>query len=300
MRKLMFTTFCFLLITCAHAQQDSAFATVKYKLTHISDTTWPENPQITNYILYLGKNLSSYTNYDRELAMSKGGGNVISGGTISSLGAVAVTATNIPASGARGSSSSQAEMIASMGNIYRKLNEGKMVNMEYTYGQLFAVEDNLPEINWTISQDTKAIMGLQCQKATADFRGRTYEAWFCAALPYMNGPWKLNGLPGLIIEASDTKKEVVFSFVGFENLEEKKPIGISTLASKASPKEFKQYKEALEKDSKAMAGSSVTSGGMITVRGTLAIGADGKPPRFRQMNNPIEKETKKETARGDK
>jgi hypothetical protein len=112
-------------------------------------------------------------------------------------------------------------------------------------------------------------------------------------LPYSNGPWKLNGLPGLIIEAADTKREVIFSFVGFENLEEKKLVEITPLASKTSPKDFKQYKEALEKDSKAMAGSAVAAGGMISVRGMLAVGPDGKPPRFRQMNNPIEKEAKK-------
>lgn len=292
MRKLMLPLLGFILTASVHAQSDTAFATVKYKLTHVSDTTWPENPLVTNYILYIGKNLSNYTNLDREEGMKKGGGSIITGGTVN-MGGGAITVSNAPSGSRSAVPNAQTEMIAAMGNIYRKPNEGKMTIMEYTYGQLFAVEEQLPEIKWDIKQDTKEIMGLQCQKAVGDFRGRTYEAWFTTALPYMNGPWKLNGLPGLIIEAYDTKKEVVFSFVSFENLEEKKPITVSTLAAKASPKEFKQYKEALERDSKAMAGSSVTSGGM-TVQGRLlgSVGPDGKPARYRGYNNPIEKDTK--------
>jgi GLPGLI family protein len=284
---LLFSVLCF----TGYAQSDSAFATVKYKLTHISDTTWPENPQVTNYILYLGKKLTNYTNFDREESMRKNGGGL---SDIVVGGAAQVSVSGVSnASAGSNMQGSQRDRIAAMGNIYKKVNEGKLLTIEYTYGQLFAVEDQMPEINWSIQPDTKEIMGLPCQKAVGDFRGRTYEAWFCSQLPYSNGPWKLNGLPGLIIEAADTKREVIFSFVGFENLEEKKLVEVTPLASKTSPKEFKQYKEALEKDSKAMAGSTVAAGGVISVRGMLAVGPDGKPPRFRQMNNPIEKEVKK-------
>jgi GLPGLI family protein len=284
MRKILPVLLCMMIGSFAHAQSDSAFATVKYKLTHISDTTWPENPAVTNYILYLGKNLSNYTNFDREEGLRKSmGGNLgvittISGGNVVSSGG-----SRTPV---------QTELASSIGNIYKKLSDSKLVTIEYPYGQLFAIEDKMPEINWSIQPDTKEILGLQCQKAVADFRGRTYEAWFTSQLPYSNGPWKLGGLPGLIIEAADTKREVIFSFVSFENLEEKKAIGITALASKTTPKEFKQFKEATEKDNKAMVGSA-TASGRIMVTGSLAAGPDGKIPRFRAMNNPIEKEIKK-------
>ena len=50
------------------------------------------------------------------------------------------------------------------------------------------------------------------QKAECDFRGRHYIAWFNPKIPIPDGPWKLRGLPGLIIEAYDEKKHVQFNF----------------------------------------------------------------------------------------
>ncbi|MDF2382726.1 GLPGLI family protein [Nostoc ellipsosporum NOK] len=68
----------------------------------------------------------------------------------------------------------------------------------------------LTTINWKLGTDKKMIAGYNCQKATGDFGGRTFEAWFTPDLPYAFGPWKLNGLPGLILSANDTKNELVF------------------------------------------------------------------------------------------
>lgn len=65
------------------------------------------------------------------------------------------------------------------------------------------VTDNYPELNWVISTEKKNVIGYSCLKATANYRGRTWVAWFSPdiAMPY--GPWKLHGLPGLILEAYD-------------------------------------------------------------------------------------------------
>jgi GLPGLI family protein len=85
----------------------------------------------------------------------------------------------------------------------------------------YLIEEEIPMINWAILPDTKDIKGLSCQKATARFRGRNYTAWFCNQLPFNNGPWKLGGLPGLIIEAADDRNEVVFNFAGYEDISHK-------------------------------------------------------------------------------
>ena len=74
------------------------------------------------------------------------------------------------------------------------------------------VVDTLPEIEWQLTAETKTIDSISCQKAIGKFRGRTYSAWYAKEIPVAVGPWKLHGLPGLIVEAEDSLGEVKFIF----------------------------------------------------------------------------------------
>ncbi|WP_051633095.1 GLPGLI family protein [Thermonema rossianum] len=77
------------------------------------------------------------------------------------------------------------------------------------YGQ-YAYEEVI-QINWQpYPNETKEILGFKCYKAEGDFRGRHYIVWYCPDLPYPYGPWKLHGLPGLILEAHDDLNQVNF------------------------------------------------------------------------------------------
>lgn len=76
-----------------------------------------------------------------------------------------------------------------------------------------SVEDNWVVINWEIKNNYKTIQGYTCQKAKGKFRGRTYKVWFTKEIPLPYGPWKLFGLPGLILEAKDTRGQVKFKLV---------------------------------------------------------------------------------------
>lgn len=66
------------------------------------------------------------------------------------------------------------------------------------------LKDDYPNLKWEISQEEKVIGKYKCIKATTNYRGRVWVAWFTPDLPINYGPWKLYGLPGLIVEASDS------------------------------------------------------------------------------------------------
>ncbi|MDR6300538.1 GLPGLI family protein [Mesonia maritima] len=69
----------------------------------------------------------------------------------------------------------------------------------------YVVKDNWLEINWKIYEEHKEILGYKVQKAEGYFRGRKYIVWFTKEISYPYGPWKLFGLPGVILESYDSK-----------------------------------------------------------------------------------------------
>lgn len=96
---------------------------------------------------------------------------------------------------------------------YRK--ENRLVS-NARFKSNFTHREKLPEINWKITNETKKIEDVEVTKATAHFRGRNYTAWFASGIPVPLGPWKLHGLPGLILEAYDDDKEILFVFKKLE------------------------------------------------------------------------------------
>jgi GLPGLI family protein len=72
------------------------------------------------------------------------------------------------------------------------------------------------ELAWAIGDSTKIVLGYECFMATADYHGRRWTAWFAPEIPVQDGPWKLRGLPGLILEAYEPKGHHHFTADGIE------------------------------------------------------------------------------------
>lgn len=77
----------------------------------------------------------------------------------------------------------------------------------------FEYTEEIPEIVWTLTPYTDTILGYSCVEAKAEFRGRNWTVWFASDIPVNYGPWKLSGLPGLILKAEDDDKFFTFEAI---------------------------------------------------------------------------------------
>ena len=100
--------------------------------------------------------------------------------------------------------------------------------------------------NWKIESEKSKIGEYQAQKATTEFGGRKWTAWFSEDLPFQDGPYKFYGLPGLIVKIEDANQNYSWVLKGnktIENWEEE------TYAEKLN-KQFGQRINNLEVDRK--------------------------------------------------
>lgn len=106
----------------------------------------------------------------------------------------------------------------------------------------------------------------KCIKATADYHGRKWTAWFAPEIPVQDGPWKLGGLPGLIMEA--TTDDGKYSFVATGIQQVAKAIGSVYLADsyeKTDRKSFLKAKRAFFEN--PLGNLNAQFGGGITISG---------------------------------
>lgn len=83
--------------------------------------------------------------------------------------------------------------------------------MEVWYDNELLVKEVGLAWQWDLKDEVKKIGKFNCQKASSTFRGREYTAWFTEEIPVPYGPWKFQGLSGLILEIYD--KDRVFHIV---------------------------------------------------------------------------------------
>lgn len=102
------------------------------------------------------------------------------------------------------------------GMLTHKIREGRKDEPSFYYNKndefyfsevwektsIIVKEDDF-DWNWKLHKETKKIGDFNCQKATIKFRGRNYTAWFTNEIPIRYGPWKFQGLSGLILEVYD-------------------------------------------------------------------------------------------------
>ncbi|WP_315283079.1 GLPGLI family protein [Prevotella pallens] len=90
--------------------------------------------------------------------------------------------------------------------IYRNFEEGVLKTYSRVFGSKYLIVEDITIPDWTMYEDsTITVLGMECKKATTNFRGRYWEVWYTEEIPISQGPWKLCGLPGMILKANSPK-----------------------------------------------------------------------------------------------
>ena len=208
------TIFVFMGIECCYAQKkiDEAYLKCQYDYTYVVDTLSGKTAKDW-LVLQIGKNMSKCYSYysmqvdsifaspDRDVILRQ------------QINAAIGSKTEWP----------HKRMKA---YVYKNYPQGKMTITDGLLMQDYTYEDTLYAQNWVIQDSSKLILGHECQKAVCQYRGQCWTAWFAMDIPITDGPWKLCGLPGLIMEATTEDNSHAFKLLGMEKVS-KKPIVFS-------------------------------------------------------------------------
>lgn len=189
--------------------------------------------------------------------------------------------------------------------IYKTYPDMTVSYMDRISTKLFKYDDPVT-FNWKILPDKEKIGAYNTQKATTEFGGRKWTAWFSTELPFQDGPYKFHGLPGLIVKVEDDGKNYSWTLQGNKNVENWEEFsfaekantkyGMSNTAVATTKEKFTKSYENFKADplaearpymtpeflNRTMPGSSKTFGEMMKEQEKLL------KDFFGSNNNPIE------------
>ncbi|WP_316833010.1 GLPGLI family protein [Pedobacter aquatilis] len=242
-----------------------------YHFFHIRDTTNTGRIWEEEFILASNGNKSAYLSYSKikqdsliQLRLQKNSG---ADGNPIDMGTIARTTSE---------------------RIYTDQSKKELVLQKSIEKEVYLIKSSLPSITWKIEGETKQLLGYTCQKATGKCMGRVYTAWFTTDIPEGTGPWKLQGLPGLILEAYDVYHRIKFTCTKIQ-LKTALPRYASVIppleaivtTQKAYDRMDKAYRDGISGDVSSIDGTMVDK---VTVNGGVN---NGRTKKF-SINNPIE------------
>jgi GLPGLI family protein len=225
--KNFFIVIALLICTTAKAQEKNtnAILSIQYDFKYITDTLVRNKIYSEKMILYLNETQSSFLSYSKKIEDS-------------------IALVMIDSMMNTGVISSQKKANRIQTTIHKYFRNDTFSNVQEYLNKFFLIKTVQKPISWQIKEDKKRINGFLCQRAACFLKGRSYEVWFTNEIPISAGPWKLNGLPGLILEAKDLKSEVVFLCTEINQINYKNNyLSLPDLVTFTTQKEFDDLKE---------------------------------------------------------
>lgn len=182
--------------------------------------------------------------------------------------------------------------------IVKNYNSSKISLYTQIGPQTYKITDEV-DIKWDISNETKILNGIKVQRATTNFVGRKWTAWFSNDYPIQDGPYKFRDLPGLILELYDNEKHHHFTMISLKNnnftvsnvLESAKDITASKFAQLWKDYVFNPSKYYVSSASGSGYGMSVTMDGKSYSEVELLREIDKREKeKLKKINNHLDLE----------
>lgn len=147
------------------------------------------------------------------------------------------------------------------------------------------------KISWNLTDESDSICGYLCEKAIGEYGGRSWSVWYTSQIPVMYGPWKLCGVPGLVLKAEDADGIFVFEAISFRKSSVAMPPLNTNKHIKTTREKFIRQKNNFEKN--PVGNISFESIGNINIdkQGKGSVLIDGQQLRFHPNGYvPLEKQ----------
>ncbi len=192
---------------------DNAYLNVHYQQSVREDKRFPEQRTESEMILQIGRKVSKFSNY-WELVND-------------SIMCYELMHTDKNVSEIVNESMTRLRKAGDNSVIIKNCPEGKYKTQKRVLLNRYIYAEDRPVFDWTITPDTMTVVGYVCKKAICLFRGRYYTVWFTPDIPITEGPWKFNGLPGLILKAEDSEGDYSFVCTALYQVNWENPIWLS-------------------------------------------------------------------------
>jgi GLPGLI family protein len=143
----------------------------------------------------------------------------------------------------------QIEMAVPDEKIYTDIKNGLIVEQRDLMGKRFLIKDSIRQNDWHILEESKIVMGINCQKAALYQETDTIEVWYTTEIPISTGPAGFGGLPGLIVQVSmDQGLMEITATKYIKRTIEKKEIKAPTKGKVVTDKQFRELEEKKMKE----------------------------------------------------
>ncbi|WP_265426794.1 GLPGLI family protein [Chryseobacterium sp. YIM B08800] len=199
--------FLFLLSNLFFAQKpDSSFIECKYLASFLIDTANTNTLKKELVYLRIGENSSLFKSDFKEKADS------ITFAEIDKSNANPINGISILKTDKWASAKYNPEVFY---NKDKLIIYDKILNVTYNY----QAEERT---KWVFLNETKKIKGYTCKKAIGKYHKKTITVWYTSEIPISDGPYTFKNLPGLVLEAYDSKDYFHFTLESLKRI--KKPI----------------------------------------------------------------------------